>query len=802
MEDNLVIVESPAKAKTIEKFLGKNFTVKSSYGHIRDLSKKNLGIDITKNYQPQYEISEDKKKLVSELKQAAKKATKVWLASDEDREGEAIAWHLSEVLDLPATKTCRIVFHEITKNAILEAVKNPREINLDLVNAQQARRVLDRLVGFELSPILWKKIKPSLSAGRVQSVAVRLIVEREREIRNFTTNTTFKVTAVFEVNHSKGEKIELKADLSERFPNKKQALEFLNKCKKASFNISDISKKPGKRSPAPPFTTSTLQQEASRKLSFSVAQTMSVAQKLYEAGKITYMRTDSLNLSDLALGTIKKEITKEYGEKYLHIRKYKTKIKGAQEAHEAIRPSYIDAHEIPGTSAEKRLYDLIWKRTIASQMTDASFEKTTVTIDISNTDEKFLALGEVLLFDGFLKIYSESSDEEKEDSPKDLLPPLKTTDKIEPLSISATERYDLSPPRYGEASLVKKLEDLSIGRPSTYAPIISTILNRGYVVKEDRPGKDRKFHLIILEKSNITEVEKTEHAGAEKTKLFPTDIGIVVNDFLVENFKGILDYNFTAKVEKEFDEVAEGNISWTKMIDEFYKPFHSTVDHTMKNTERSTGEKLLGIDPVSGKPVFVKIGRFGPLAQIGETDNTDKPKFASLLKAQHIDTITLNEALELFKLPREVGEYEGKKVLAAIGKFGPYLSHNSKFISLKKDDNPLSIEMPRAIELILEKIEKDKNKIIKKFNDDLSLLNGRWGAYICYQKENYKLPKKSTVESLTLEDCMKIVNDSQADKPRPKAKAKETSKGKVKEIAKEKVKEIEKVKKTKSKIKK
>lgn len=772
MEDNLVIVESPAKAKTIEKFLGKDFVVKSSYGHIRDLSKKNLGIDITKNYLPQYEVSEDKKKLVTELKQAAKKAKKVWLASDEDREGEAIAWHLSEVLDLPSSKTCRIVFHEITKNAILEAVKNPREINIDLVNAQQARRVLDRLVGFELSPILWKKIKPALSAGRVQSVAVRLIVEREREIRNFKTNTSFKVTALFEVNHAKGKTIELKADLSEKYPTKKQALEFLDKCKKASFNISDISKKPGKRSPAPPFTTSTLQQEASRKLGFSVAQTMSVAQKLYEAGKITYMRTDSLNLSDLALGTIKKEINKEYGEKYLHIRKYKTKIKGAQEAHEAIRPSYIDAHEIAGTNTEKRLYDLIWKRTIASQMTDASFEKTTVTINISNADEKFLAIGEVLLFDGFLKIYSESTDDEKDDSPKDLLPPLKTTDKIEPLSISAIERYDLSPPRYSEASLVKKLEDLSIGRPSTYAPIISTILNRGYVVKEDRPGKDRKFHLLTLEKNNITEIEKTENAGAEKSKLFPTDIGIVVNDFLVENFKGILDYHFTAKVEKEFDEVAEGNISWTKMIDEFYKPFHSTVDHTMKNTERSTGEKLLGTDPVSGKPVFVKIGKFGPLAQIGETDNTDKPKFASLLKAQHIDTITLTEALELFKLPREVGEYEGKKIFVAIGKFGPYISHNSKFVSLKKDDNPLSITKPRAIELILEKIEKDKNKIIKTFNDDLSLLNGRWGAYISFKKENYKLPKKSVVESLTMEDCMKIVNESQNDRPRPKGKEK------------------------------
>lgn len=761
MEDNLVIVESPAKAKTIEKFLGNNFTVKSSYGHIRDLSKKNLGIEITNNFNPVYEVPEDKKKLVTELKQAAKKASMVWLASDEDREGEAIAWHLSEVLNLPKNKTHRIVFHEITKNAILDAVENPRDINIDLVNAQQARRVLDRLVGFELSPILWKKIKPALSAGRVQSVAVRLIVEREREIRNFRSTTFYKVSGLFQVTHSEDQVLELKADLSEKFSDKKLALEFLNKCKKALFNISDISKKPGKRSPAPPFTTSTLQQEASRKLGFSVAQTMSVAQKLYEGGKITYMRTDSLNLSDLAIGTIKKEITKEFSEKYLHIRKYKTKIKGAQEAHEAIRPTYIDVHEITGSTAEKKLYDLIWKRTIASQMSDASFEKTTVTIDISNTSEKFLAIGEVLLFDGFLKIYSESSDDEKDDSPGGLLPPLKTTDKITPISISATERYELFPPRYSEASLVKKLEDLSIGRPSTYAPIISTILNRGYVVKEDRPGKDRPYVVLTLEKGNIKDTEKNEHAGAEKSKLFPTDIGMVVNDFLVDNFKGILDYNFTASVEKEFDEVAEGNVSWTKMIDKFYKPFHATVDHTMKNTERSTGEKLLGSDPVTGKPIYAKIGRFGPLVQIGETDNTDKPRFASLLKNQAIETITLEEALDLFKLPRELGVYEGKNVFVAIGKFGPYISHNSKFVSLKKDDNPLTIVMDRAIELIHEKIEKDKNRVIKKFDEDLSLLNGRWGAYICYKKENFKLPKKSDIETLTKADCLKIISESQ-----------------------------------------
>ncbi|MBI5218426.1 MAG: type I DNA topoisomerase [Bacteroidia bacterium] len=773
MEANLVIVESPAKAKTIEKFLGKDFSVKSSYGHIRDLSKKNLGIDIEKNYNPQYEIPADKTKIVAELKQSAKRAKMIWLASDEDREGEAIAWHLSEILDLPKDKTHRIVFHEITKNAILEAVKNPRELDMNLVNAQQARRVLDRLVGFELSPVLWKKVKPALSAGRVQSVAVRLIVEKEREINNFKTNTYFKVSALFEVIHAKGNKSELKAELSDRFSTKEKALAFLNKCKTAGFKISDISTKPGKRSPAPPFTTSTLQQEASRKLGFSVAQTMSVAQKLYEAGKITYMRTDSLNLSDLAVGTIKNEIKKEFGDQYLQIRKYKTKIKGAQEAHEAIRPSYINNHEIQGTAAEKKLYELIWKRAIASQMADASFEKTIVTIDISNATEKFLAQGEVLLFDGFLKVYSESTDDEKDDSPKDHLPPLKTSDILTPKNISSVERYEQSPPRYTEASLVKKLEELTIGRPSTYAPIISTIQHRGYVVKEDRPGKDRSFTFLSLEKNSIKEDIKKEYAGAEKSKLFPTDIGMVVNDFLVEHFDNILDYNFTATVEKEFDEIALGNLSWIKMIDKFYKPFHVTVQHTMDNTERSTGEKLLGNDPVSGKPIYVKIGRYGPLVQLGETNNTDKPKFASLLKSQHIETITLKEALDLFRLPREVGEYEGKKVVAAVGKFGPYISHNSKFYSLKKDDSPLTVEIDRAIEIIKEKIEKDKNKIVKKFDNDLSILNGRWGVYICYKKENFKIPKKTNIESLTKEDCLVIIKENNTAGKKNKQKGKE-----------------------------
>lgn len=758
MEDNLVIVESPAKAKTIEKILGKNFTVKSSFGHVRDLSKKNLGIDITKNYSPQYEIPEDKKKLVSELKQSAKKSDIVWIASDEDREGEAIAWHLSEVLELPKNKTRRIVFHEITKDAILNAVENPRDIDINLVNAQQARRLLDRLVGFELSPVLWKKIKPSLSAGRVQSVAVRLIVDREREVINFKSSTFYRVTAIFNVTPIKGTPFQIKAELSTRFSKKELAVEFLKKCKDAVFSVSDISKKPGKRSPAPPFTTSTLQQEASRKLNFSVAQTMSVAQKLYEAGKITYMRTDSLNLSDLAVSTIKKEITKEYGDKYLHIRKYKTKIKGAQEAHEAIRPTYIDNHEIVGTTAEKKLYDLIWKRTIASQMTDASFEKTTVTIDVSGASEKFLAQGEVLLFDGFLKIYSESSDDDREESNEGMLPPISLKDKLLPLNITAAEKYELSPPRYTEASLVKKLEELNIGRPSTYAPIISTIQQRNYVVKEDRPGKERKCLIFSLEKGNIKETSKTEVAGNEKSKLFPTDIGMVVNDFLVDNFKEILDFNFTATVEKEFDEIAEGKIKWTKMIDKFYKPFHGSVEHTLNNTERSTGEKQLGVDPETGKPVFVKIGRYGPLVQIGETNNDEKPRFASLLKTQHIETLTLKEALDLFKLPREVGLHEGEKIIASTGRFGPYISHKSKFYSLRKEDNPMTIDVNRAVELINEKIEKDKNKVINQFSDDLSILNGRWGAYISYKKENFKIPKGSDPQKLTKEECMKIIS--------------------------------------------
>ncbi|HBX50181.1 MAG: DNA topoisomerase I [Bacteroidetes bacterium RIFOXYA12_FULL_35_11] len=780
MEENLVIVESPAKAKTIEKFLGKEFSVKSSYGHIRDLSKKKLGIETDNQFMPLYEIPDDKNKLVNELKSAAKKAKMVWLASDEDREGEAIAWHLSEVLELKNEKTKRIVFHEITKNAILEAVKNPRSIDMNLVNAQQARRVLDRLVGFELSPILWKKIRPALSAGRVQSVAVRLIVEREREIINFKTNTYYKVSAVFEVLHQKGGKSELKADLSERFSTKKQANDFLLKCKTAGFKISDITTKPAKRSPAPPFTTSTLQQEASRKLNFSVAQTMSVAQKLYEGGKITYMRTDSLNLSDLAIGTIKKEILKEYGEKYLHIKKYKTKIKGAQEAHEAIRPTYIDNHEISGTAAEKKLYDLIWKRTIASQMTDAAFEKTTVTIDISNANEKFLAQGEVLIFDGFLKIYSESTDDEKDESADGLLPPLKTTDKLSAMNIAAIERYEQHLPRYTEASLVKKLEELSIGRPSTYAPIISTIQQRGYVVKEDRAGNNRNYFVLYLENNKITETEKSEFFGVEKSKLFPTDIGMVVNDFLVEHFGDILEYSFTATVEKEFDEIALGKLEWSKMITKFYKPFHKTVVHTMEHTERNTGQKLLGNDPVSNKPVYVKIGKYGPLVQMGETDNTDKPRFASLLKDQHLETITLEEALDLFKLPREVGMYENKKVVAAVGKFGPYVSHNSKFYSLKKEDNPLTVTLPRSIELIKEKIEKDKNKIIRQFDDDLSVLNGRWGAYICYKKDNYKIPKKLSPTELSKEECMKIIKEQGTKEKKggkePKEKTKKSKK--------------------------
>ncbi len=760
MIENLVIVESPAKAKTIEKFLGKDFTVKSSFGHIRDLSKKKLGIDLDKNYSPEYVISTDKTKVVDELKKLAKDAKAVWLASDEDREGEAIAWHLSEVLKLDSKKTKRIVFHEITKSAIEKAVNNPRGINQDLVNAQQARRVLDRLVGFEVSPILWKKVKPALSAGRVQSVAVRLIVDREREIIAFKSESFFKVTGIF-----KGEGT-LKAELNKRIDNEKEALKLLEVCKTSEYTISDVSKKPTKKSPSPPFTTSTLQQEASRKLSFSVAQTMTIAQKLYEAGHITYMRTDSLNLSETALVSAKKLITKEFGEKYHHTRTYKTKTKGAQEAHEAIRPTYLEKSKITGTTAEQRLYELIWKRTVASQMSEALLEKTTATIDISNSPNKFIASGEVLLFDGFLRVYFESTDDDNEETSKDLLPPLKAGEKLEAKEISAIQRFSQKPPRYTEASLVKKLEELGIGRPSTYAPTISTIQARGYVDKDDRDGNERVYKTIHLKNGKITQADKTEIHGAEKSKLFPSDIGMVVNDFLVEHFPKIVDFNFTASVEKEFDEIAEGNKVWTEMIDRFYKPFHKDVEKTLKDSEYSKGERVLGVDPKTGKNVTVRIGRFGPIAQIGENEgnNGEKPIYASLLKGQLIESITLEEALSLFALPRTVGEFEDKDVVIGVGRFGPYVRHNSKFVSLKKTDDPLTIPLERAIELIEENRQKEKEKHIKSFEQDseLQVLNGRWGAYIKHKTNNYKIPKASNPEELTYEDCLKIIAEQPA----------------------------------------
>lgn len=755
MLKNLVIVESPAKAKTIEKFLGKDFTVKSSFGHIRDLSKKKLGIDLEKNYKPEYVVSSDKGKVVDELKKLSKEAEIVWLASDEDREGEAIAWHLAETLKLDPSKTKRIVFHEITKPAIEAAIKNPREINKALVNAQQARRVLDRLVGFEVSPILWKKVKPSLSAGRVQSVAVRLIVEREREIIAFQTDTFFRVTGLFQAESP------LKAELNEKLSTQNDAIKLLEECKVSEFTIADVSKKPAKKSPAPPFTTSTLQQEASRKLNFSVSQTMTVAQRLYEAGHITYMRTDSLTLSQTAVDSAKATIVREYGEKYHTARTYKTKTKGAQEAHEAIRPTYLDKHKISGNVGEQRLYELIWKRTVASQMSDALLERTTATIDISKSKSKFIASGEVLLFDGFLRVYFESSDDENEESTKDLLPPLKSGDKLTPIEIAATERFTQRSPRYTEASLVKKLEELGIGRPSTYAPTISTILNRGYVLKEDREGVERRYQVILLKKGVITQNQKKEIIGTEKSKLFPSDIGMVVNDFLVEHFSNIVNFNFTASVEKEFDDIAIGGKDWTEMIDRFYKPFHQDVEKALNESDYSKGERVLGVDPKSGKPVSVRIGRFGPIAQIGEAEKKEgeKPQYASLLKGQLIESISLDEALELFKLPRTLGLFEEKDVVIGVGRFGPYVRHNSKFVSLKKTDDPITILLDRAIELIEEGRQKDIDKFIKVFDQDpdMQVLNGRWGPYIKYKSNNFKIPKTINAASLTLEECLKII---------------------------------------------
>lgn len=762
MIENLVIVESPAKARTIEGFLGKDYTVKSSFGHIRDLAKKNLGIDIDGGFTPKYIVPADKKSLVKELKELVKDSRMVWLATDEDREGEAIAWHLFEELGLKAENTRRIVFHEITRDAIRNALDNARFIDSNLVNAQQARRVLDRLVGFELSPLLWKKVKPSLSAGRVQSVAVKLIVEREREIQQFVPKRFFRVTGYF---HS-GQGATIKAELSKRFDSEEAALEFLEQCKHSTFEVESIEKKPLKKSPAPPFTTSTLQQEASRKLGFSVNQTMSVAQRLYESGKITYMRTDSVNLSKLAIGSAAGKIRETFGEKYLKSRNFSTKSKGAQEAHEAIRPTYMDRPSVEGNRAEERLYELIWKRTIASQMSEAQLEKTTIGIRISGATEKFVATGEVLKFDGFLKVYIESTDDEAEEEVRGMLPPVKEGDALDRKEIEASERSTQQPARYNEASLVKKMEELGIGRPSTYAPTISTIQQREYVVKEDRKGGKREMKKIVLSGDGLTSKTVKENFGFEKGKLFPTDIGIVVNDFLEQNFKNIMNFNFTASVEKEFDEIATGDLNWSSMIERFYGPFHSKVDSATQTAERSKGEKVLGNDPESGKPVSVKIGRFGPIAQIGEAGDEEKPRFASLLKGQSLETITLEEALGLFRLPREVGSFEGETLVIGVGKYGPYVRHKSRFYSLSESDDPYSIREERAIEIIREKREREENRNIKQFEEEpgLLVLNGRYGPYITYKKKNYRIPKGKKPEELTLEDCREIISKADTKK--------------------------------------
>lgn len=778
MQKNLVIVESPAKAKTIEKFLGKDYKVMSSYGHIRDLKKKDLGVDLAHNYKPLYEIPADKKKLVSELKSAAKDADVVWLASDEDREGEAISWHLYEALDLKDKNSKRIAFHEITKNAILHAIENPREIDKNLVDAQQARRVLDRIVGFEVSPVLWKKVKPALSAGRVQSVAVRLIVEREREIHDFNTEAAYRIQAVF-IKEENDAKYELKAELNKRLKTKEEAMALLERLKKESaFAINDIQTKPVKKSPAAPFTTSTLQQEAARKLGFSVSQTMSVAQRLYESGKITYMRTDSVNLSSLAINTSRSEIETVYGKEYAKTRQFSTKAKGAQEAHEAIRPTYMNESKVSGSSQEQKLYDLIWKRTIASQMSDAELERTTVTIDIpKDNDLKFVSTGEVLKFDGFLRVYLEDTDDEPADADEEsLLPPLHLEEKLNLQETTATERFTQRPPRYTEASLVRKLEELGIGRPSTYAPTISTIQNREYVEKSNIEGVERKYNVLQLKKGKITDSIKSEITGADKNKLKPTDIGIVVNDFLTQSFPSILDYNFTAKVEKQFDNIAEGQEEWTHLIDTFYKSFHPVVDEVMNShTDHKIGERILGADPKTGKQVSVKIGRFGPMVQIGTQDDEEKPTFASLQKNQSLTTITLEEALKLFDLPRSVGEYEGKDMQVAVGRFGPYIRHDGKFISLPRGLDPYTITEEESIQLIEEKRKKDSEKTISIFgegDEEIQVLNGRYGPYITYQKGNYKIPKGTDATTLTEEQCKEIIKNTDSTS----SKSKKTSK--------------------------
>ena len=773
MHENLVIVESPAKAKTIEKFLGKDYKVMSSFGHIRDLKKKTLSIN-EKTMEPDYEIPEEKRKLVSELKKQVKEAQRVWLASDEDREGEAISWHLCEVLGLDKDNTNRIVFHEITPNAILDAIEHPRHLDMNLVNAQQARRVLDRLVGFKLSPVLWRKVKPALSAGRVQSVAVRLIVEREREIQAFVNEPYYRVSAVFTVPQAEGHIAEVKAELDKRFATREEAVAFLERCRKAQFTVGSVSKKPLKRMPAPPFTTSTLQQEAARKLGYTVTQTMMVAQHLYENGRITYMRTDSVNLSKLALAASRDAITQLWGAEYSHTRNFHTHSKGAQEAHEAIRPTYISEQTIEGTVQERRLYDLIWKRTVASQMAESEIEKTVVTIDIDGQEEKFIADGEVVTFDGFLKVYHESTDDENQDNEGgNTLPALSAGDLLERKSITSTEKYSQGPVRYTEASLVKKLEELGIGRPSTYAPTISTIQQREYVVKGDKAGEERQYVTDTLSANRIVSKTRTEVAGKEKGKLLPTDIGTVVNDFLMDHFPEIMDYNFTAKVESQFDQIAEGHEEWTSMMRNFDHDFEPTVRKVMNaRSEHKAGERELGIDPLSHRPVFVKIGRFGPVVQIGSADDEVKPRFAQLPSGKSIETITLDEALELFRLPRNIGEYEGDIVTIGSGRFGPYVQHGGKYVSLPKEMDPMTVTLADAIKLIAEKREQERQRHIKSFEEDstMQVLNGRFGPYITCDGKNYRLPKSlhERAAQLTYAECKEIVDKA----PEPKARRK------------------------------
>lgn len=772
MQKNLVIVESPAKAKTIQNYLGDDYKVMSSYGHIRDLKKKNFGIDLD-TFQPEYEIPKDKASIVKELKAAASKAENVWLASDEDREGEAISWHLAEVLNLPIQDARRIVFHEITKPAILNAIKNPRAIDINLVDAQQARRVLDRIVGFKLSPVLWRKVKPSLSAGRVQSVAVKLIVEREREIQKFKSESNFRVTAEFNINGST-----FRAELNRRFPTADKAREFLEACKGSDFKISDITVHPQKRMPAPPFTTSTLQQEAARKFGFPVSLTMSLAQQLYESGLITYMRTDSVNLSSLCVNACKDVISRTLGKEYSKPRKYVTHSKGAQEAHEAIRPTDMQNDAIEGSPQAQRLYKLIWQRTIACQMSDAITEKTTVDISIKGHEEKFTASGEVVKFDGFLRVYRESHDNEDANSENRTLPAIKKDDCPEAEEITATQRFSQHPPRYNEAGLVHKMEELGIGRPSTYAPIISTIQQRQYVTRGDKEGTERKYDVITLKGGNITETTKTEITGAERNKLFPTDVGIVVTDFLDENFPEIMDYNFTADVEKQFDEVAEGKKEWTGLMHDFYENFEPQVEKTLADKSgHKAGERQLGIDPQSGRPVFVKIGRYGPMVQIGQAGDEEKPVFATMKKGQSTETLTLEEALKLFKLPRTLGEFEDKEVSVGAGRFGPYIKHDGKYVSLPKDEDPLKVSLEKAVELILAKREAEAKRFIKSFEEDpeMEILNGPYGPYISYKKKNYRLPKdkKESAAGLTFDECMKIIN-AETEKPKktPRARGK------------------------------